>query len=194
MTGERYAYVREGEAGSWEIVAGPLARDLPAPEVTVYVSAEQMDAYVADRPGASGWDDLDEMAQAAHIVYTSKLIDSLPFVGKKYETDITEQPLQWPRLIKTRRGWAVERDGDGNVCIPQAIKDAVCEEALARLDTSNDQRRKLQEGGVTNFKLGELWEEYDGSLQGGGIKGTPLRSWTAYRLLEPYLAKGARSR
>jgi hypothetical protein len=195
MTGERYAYVREGEAGSWEIVAGPLARDLPAPEVTVYISIEQMDAYVADRPGASGWDDLDEMAQAAHIVYTSKLIDSLPFVGKKYETDLTEQPLQWPRLIKTRRGWVVsDRDADDNVVVPQAIKDAVCEEILARLDTTNDARRALQEGGVKSFRLSDLSETYTGEMQGGGILGTPLRSWTAYRFLEPYLAKGARSR
>lgn len=194
MTDERYAYVREGEAGSWEIVAGPLARDLPAPEVTVYVSAEQMDAYVADRPGSSSWDDLDETAQTAHIVYTSKLIDSLPFVGKKYETDISEQPLQWPRLIKTRRGWVVERDADGNAVVPQLIRDAVCEEILARLDTTNDARRALQEGGVKSFHLSDLSETYTGEMQGGGILGTPLRSWTAYRLLEPYLAKGARSR
>jgi hypothetical protein len=160
-----------------------------------YVTSDEMDAYVVDRPDAVAWDALSGDEQDALLVYVSGLVDSLPFIGKKFEYDITTQPLQWPRLIKTRRGWVVaDRDADDIPVIPQAIKDAVCEEALARLDTSNDQRRKLQEGGVTNFKLGELWEEYDGSLQGGGIKGTPLRSWAAYRLLEPYLAKGARSR
>jgi len=160
-----------------------------------YVTSDEMDAYVADRPDAVAWDALSGDEQDALLVYVSGLVDSLPFTGKKYETDISSQPLQWPRLIKTRRGWVVsDRDAEDNAVVPQAIKDAVCEESLARLDTTNDQRRKLQEGGVTLFKLGELWEEYTGSLQGGRIKGTPLRSWAAYRLLEPYLAKGARSR
>jgi len=160
-----------------------------------YITSDEMDAYVADRPEEAVWEALTGDEQTALLVYVSKLVDALPFVGKKYETDISSQPLQWPRLIKTRRGWAVaDRDADDNVVVPQAIKDAVAEEILARLDTTNDQRRKLQEGGVTDFKLGELWEEYDAGMQGGGIKGTPLRSWTAYRLLEPYLAKGARSR
>jgi hypothetical protein len=116
-------------------------------------------------------------------------------VGKKYETDISSQPLQWPRSIKTRRGWVIsDLDADGNVVVPQAIKDAVCEEILARLSTENAGRRKLQRGGVKSFKLSEVSETFDGSLQGGGILGTPLISWTAYRLLEPYLAKGARAR
>jgi len=159
-----------------------------------YVSDSEMTAYAADRPDSTAWTGASSAEKEDALKYASKLVDSLPFVGKKYDTDISSQPLQWPRLIKVRGGWTVERDAEGDVCIPQAIKDAVCEEILARLDTTNDKRRALQEGGVTYFKLGELWEEYDGSLQGGGIKGTPLRSWTAYRLLEPYLAKGARAR
>jgi len=163
--------------------------------MTEYITSGEMDTYAANRPDSSAWTGASTADKEAALKYASKLVDSLPFVGKKYETDISSQPLQWPRLIKTRQGWVVaDRDADDNVVVPQAIKDAVCEEILARLDTTNDKRRALQEGGVTYFKLGELWEEYDGSLQGGGIKGTPLRSWTAYRLLEPYLAKGARSR
>lgn len=160
-----------------------------------YITSSEMDAYVADRPGSSAWTGASSALKEDLLKYVSKLVDSLPFVGKKYDTDLSTQPLQWPRLIRTRQGWVVaDRDADDNVVVPQAIKDAVCEEIMARLDTTNDKRRALQEGGVTYFKLGELWEEYDGSLLGGGIEGTPLRSWTAYRLLEPYLAKGARAR
>jgi len=160
-----------------------------------YITSSEMDTYAANRPDSTAWSGASSADKEAALKYASKLVDSLPFVGKKYDTDLSTQPLQWPRLIKTRQGWVVaDRDADDNVVVPQAIKDAVCEEILARLDTTNDKRRALQEGGVTYFKLGELWEEYDGSLQGGGIKGTPLRSWTAYRLLEPYLAKGARAR
>jgi hypothetical protein len=163
--------------------------------MATYVDCDEMSTYAADRPDSTAWTDASTAEKEDALKYASKLVDSLPFVGKKYETDISSQPLQWPRLIKTRHGWVVaDRDADDNVVVPQAIKDAVCEEILARLDTTNDKRRALQEGGVTYFKLGELWEEYDGSLRGGGIEGTPLRSWTAYRLLEPYLAKGARAR
>ena len=157
---------------------------------TEYVDIDGMDDYVLDLPTAALWDALDEGEQEAILIYVSKLVDSLPFTGRKYDTS---QALQWPRLIKVRGGWKVERDGDGEVCIPTAIKDAVCEEVLARLDTSNDARRALQEGGVKSFRLSDLSETFDSSMQGGGIKGTPLRSWTAYRYLEPYLAKGAKA-
>ncbi len=160
-----------------------------------YVTSDEMDAYVADRPDAAAWDALTGDEQEALLVFVSGLIDSLPFTGKKYEYDIETQPLQWPRLIKTRRGWVAERDADGVAVIPGPIKDAVCEETLARLDTTNDSRRKLQEGGVKSFNIGgKLSEAYGAELKGGGILSTPLRSWTAYRLLEPYLAKGARVR
>lgn len=155
-----------------------------------YADADEMAAYVADRPEAALWDALDEDEQEAILIYVSGLVDALPFTGRKYDTS---QPLQWPRLIKTRQGWRVERDADDNVVVPQPIKDAVCEEILARLDTTNDARRALQEAGVKSFRLSDLSESYGDDLQGGGIKGTPLRSWTAYRLLEPYLSTGARA-
>jgi hypothetical protein len=160
-----------------------------------YLTSDEMDAYCADRPDSSAWGAASEAAQEDLLKFVSKLVDSLPFVGKKYETDISEQPLQWPRLIKTRQGWRIsDLDENDDPCIPQAVKDAVAEEILARLDTTNDKRRALQEGGVKSFRLSDLSETFGGDLKGGGILGTPLRSWTAYRLLEPYLAKGARAR
>ncbi len=163
--------------------------------MATYVDSDEMDDYVADRPDSSAWTGASSADKEDALKYSSKIVDSLPFVGKKYETDISTQPLQWPRLIKTRRGWVIsDLDADGNAVVPQAIKDAVCEEILARLSTENAGRRKLQRGGVKSFKLSEVSETFDGSLQGGGVLGTPLWSWTAYRLLEPYLAKGARAR
>ena len=163
--------------------------------MATYVDSDEMDDYVADRPDSSAWTGASSADKEDALKYSSKIVDSLPFVGKKYETDISTQPLQWPRSIKTRRGWVIsDLDADGNVMVPQAIKDAVCEEILARLSTENAGRRKLQRGGVKSFKLSEVSETFDRSLQGGGVLGAPLWSWTAYRLLEPYLAKGARAR
>ena len=159
--------------------------------MTEYVTSEEMDAYAADRPDSSAWTGATEADQEDALKYSSSLVDSLLFVGRKYDTD---QALQWPRLIKVRGGWTVERDTEGDVCIPQAIKDAVCEEILARLSPTGDERRALQASGVKSFRISDLSETFDPAMQGGGIKGTPLISWTAYRLLEPYLAKGARAR
>ncbi len=117
-----------------------------------YITSSEMDAYVADRPGSSAWTGASSALKEDLLKYVSKLVDSLPFVGKKYDTDLSTQPLQWPRLIKTRQGWVVaDRDADDNVVVPQAIKVAVCEEIMARRDTTNDLRRMLQEGGVTYF-------------------------------------------
>ena len=160
-----------------------------------YITSSEMDTYAANRPDSTAWSGASSADKEAALKYASKLVDSLPFVGKKYDTDLSTQPLQWPRLIKTRQGWVVaDRDADDNVVVPQAIKDAVCEEILARLSPAGDERRALQADGVKSFRLGDLSETYGDDLRGGGIKGTPLRSWTAYRLLEPYLAKGARAR
>ena len=159
-----------------------------------YVDCDEMSTYAADRPDSTAWTGASSADKEAALKYASKLVDSLPFVGKKYETDISSQPLQWPRLIKVRGGWTVERDADDNVVVPQAIKDAVCEEILARLSPIDGKRHALQADGVKSFRLGDLSETYGDDLRGGGIKGTPLISWTAYRLLEPYLAKGARAR
>lgn len=160
-----------------------------------YITSGEMDAYAADRPDSSAWTGASSAEKEDALKYSSKLVDSLPFVGKKYETDISSQPLQWPRLIKTRQGWVVaDRDADDNAVVPQAIKDAVAEEILARLSPTGDERRALQASGVKSFRISDLSETFDPAMQGGGIKGTPLISWTAYRLLEPYLAKGARAR
>ncbi len=163
--------------------------------MTEYVTSAEMDAYVADRPDSAAWTGAGAGDKDDALKFSSKIVDSLLFIGKKYETDITIQPLQWPRLVKVRGGWRVaDLDSSGDAVVPQAIKNAVFEEIIARLTTTNDARRALQEGGVKSFKLSDLSETFDSSMQGGGVRGTPLRSWEAYRFLEPYLSMGGRSR
>ena len=119
-----------------------------------YITSSEMDAYVADRPGSSAWTGASSALKEDLLKYVSKLVDSLPFVGKKYDTDLSTQPLQWPRRIKTRQGWVVaDRDADDNVVVPQAIKDAVCEEILARLSPAGDERRALQADGTIHIEV-----------------------------------------
>lgn len=162
--------------------------------MATYVDSDDVDSYVADRPDSAAWTGATTAEKADALIYSSKIIDSLLFIGKKYETDISVQPLQWPRLVKTRHGWRIaDLDSSDEPCVPQAIKNACCEEIIARLDTTNAKRQKLQAGGVKSFKISEISETFDGTLKGGGVQCTPLVSWMAYRFLEPYLAKGAKS-
>jgi hypothetical protein len=67
--------------------------------------------------------------------------------------------------------------------VPQAVKDATCEEALALLERGNSQRRKLQAEGVVSMNIGGLGETY---AVGSG-KG--LLSQEAKELLRPWLLR-----
>jgi hypothetical protein len=154
-----------------------------------------MTAYVADRPYSSAWTGATSAEKEDALKYASKLVDSLPFVGKKYETDISSQPLQWPRLIKTRHGWRIaDLDADDNVVVPQAIKDAVCEEALAiiRAGDPDDSPRALAiADGVTSQRLADGTSESYNLSKSEARMG--LLSPVAWRFLEPYITRGARS-
>lgn len=65
--------------------------------------------------------------------------------------------------------------------VPEAVKEACCEEALAMLERGNSQRRKLQQEGVQSFALGNMSETY---VAGAG---RGLLSQEAKELLRPWL-------
>lgn len=46
--------------------------------------------------------------------------------------------------------------------VPDNVKYAVCEEALAMSNTELTKRKELQDQGVTSFSLGSLSESYQG--------------------------------
>jgi len=78
-----------------------------------------------------------------------------------------EQELAFPRHQDTE--------------VPEAVKEACCEEALALLESGNSQRRKLQQEGVQSFSLGNMSETF----AAGAGKG--LLSQEAKELLRPWL-------
>jgi len=88
----------------------------------------------------------------------------MPLRGRK--TDL-HQPLAFPRYPDTE--------------LPEAVKEACCEEALALLERGNSQRRKLQQEGVQSFSLGNMSETF----AAGAGKG--LLSQEAKELLRPWL-------
>ena len=132
-----------------------------------YCTIEEANEYFAGRLHAESWGETSEADKEKALRQATRSIDRMPLMGKK--TDL-HQPLAFPRYPDTE--------------IPEAVKEACCEEALALLERGNSQRRKLQQEGVQSFTLGNMSETY---APGGG---RGLLSQEAKELLRPWLLGG----
>jgi len=129
-----------------------------------YIDITGADEYFSGRLHAESWAGATEEDQEKALKQATREIDRQPLRGQKAETD---QTLAFPRYPNTE--------------VPQAVKDACCEVALALLEKGNDQRRKLQQEGVQSFTLGNMSETY----AAGAGKG--ILSQDATELLKPWL-------
>ena len=129
-----------------------------------YCTIEYADEYFKNRLHAESWGQADESTKEKALKQATKAIDWQLLKGRK-ATD--EQELAFPRHPDTE--------------VPEAVKEACCEEALALLEKGNSQRRKLQQEGVQSFTLGNMSESY----AAGAAKG--LLSQEAKELLQPWL-------
>lgn len=129
-----------------------------------YCTIEYADEYFQNRLHAESWGQAYESAKEKAIRQATKAIDRQPLKGRKADTT---QTLAFPRYPDTE--------------VPEAVKEACCEEALALLERGNSQRRKLQQEGVQSFTLGNMSESY----AAGAGKG--LLSQEAKELLRPWL-------
>ena len=129
-----------------------------------YCTIEYANEYFGRRLHAEIWFEADDSTKEKALWQATRSIDRMPLRGRK--TDL-HQPLAFPRYPDTE--------------IPEAVKEACCEEALALLESGNSQRRKLQQEGVQSFTLGNMSETY---IAGAG-KG--LLSQEAKELLRPWL-------
>ena len=132
-----------------------------------YCTIEYADEYCQNRLHAEVWEQADESAKEKALRQATRAIDRQPLRGRKTNP---EQELAFPRHPDTE--------------VPEAVKEACCEEALAMLERGNGQRRKLQQEGVQSFALGNMSETY---VAGAG-KG--LLSQEAKELLRPWLLGG----
>ena len=130
----------------------------------MYVNLAEANEYFSNRLHADVWAEVSDADKEKALVMATKAIDRQPLKGRK-ATD--EQELAFPRYPDTE--------------LPEAVKEACCEEALALLERGNSQRRKLQQEGVQSFTLGNMSETY---ITGAG-KG--LLSREAKELLRPWL-------
>ena len=129
-----------------------------------YCTIEYADEYFNNRLHAESWGQADDETKEKALRQATKTIDRQPLRGRKTETG---QVLAFPRYPDTE--------------VPEVVKEACCEEALAMLERGNSQRRKLQQEGVQSFSLGNMSETF----AAGAGKG--LLSQEAKELLRPWL-------
>jgi len=129
-----------------------------------YCTIEYADEYFKNRLHAESWSGADSETKEKALKQATREIDRQPLKGRKTETS---QTLAFPRYPDSE--------------VPEAVKDACCEVALALLERGNSQRRKLQQEGVQSFSLGNMSEAY---VAGAG---RGLLSQEAKELLRPWL-------
>ena len=130
----------------------------------MYINLTEANEYFSDRLHVDAWANASDADKEKALAMAAKAIDRQPLKGRKTDT---AQTLAFPRYPDTE--------------VPEAVKEACCEEALALLERGNSQRRKLQQEGVQSLSLGNMSETY---ITGAG-KG--LLSQEAKELLRPWL-------
>jgi len=135
--------------------------------VQSYCTIEYADQYFKNRLHAESWGETSEADKEKALKQATRAIDRQLLKGRK-ATDTQE--LAFPRYPDTE--------------VPEAVKEACCEEALAILERGNSQRRKLQQEGVQSFTLGNMSETYAPGA------GRGLLSQEAKELLRPWLLGG----
>ena len=132
-----------------------------------YVNLTEANEYFSNRLHADAWAEASDADKEKALAMATKAIDRQPLKGRK--TDLAQE-MAFPRYPDTE--------------VPEAIKEACCEEALAILERGNSQRRRLQQEGVQSFSLGNMSETYAPGA------GRGLLSQEAKELLRPWLLGG----
>jgi hypothetical protein len=158
-----------------------------------YVSVASAGAYFSGDPRATAFLALVS-GMAWYLTRATKTIDAMPFAGLTYyiynrntTIDADEQALAFPRVID---GKVHDWDEDtGLPIVPQNVKDACCEEAIALYkffaDSDNTDRQAMKEQGVQIYNLGGVYSET--LAASNPEKHNGLLSSEAYRLMKGYL-------
>lgn len=141
-----------------------------------YVTTTEANEYFDGKLYADEWNRADETTKEKALKEACRRINRLAFKGEKV---VEAQLLAFPRKmpIFNRIGVIGFTDDTG---IPEEVKAAQCEEALALLRYGNNARTKAQEQNVIRVSFGEISEEYRTNLK--------LLSKEALEILKPYLA------
>lgn len=142
-----------------------LCGGLPVADFTdsYFDSDSDLETAIGDNPKAAAvaLKAASGATQQWYCQEATRHIDQLALAGQKYDTDIIAgvavQPLQFPRIIDgVTCDW---NDSTDLPIVPQAVKDACMEEALAIFSQGAGGRRDLQEQGVASYSIGGKLQE-----------------------------------
>lgn len=160
--------------------------DIPqTPTLDAYVTLAEMDAYFAGNDRATALLALSEAQRTSLLNQATQAIDNTQFRGTKYDTSITagvhDQKRAFPRIID---GVTLDYNSTSSLAIvPQDVKYACMEEALAIQLAGVGGRKQLQDEGVQSFALANKLSE--SFIPGAGNRS--LQSRAARQLLRKYM-------
>lgn len=155
------------------------------PALDAYVTLDEMDEYFTGNDRATDLLALTVAQRTSLLNQATRAIDMTRFRGTKYDQGITagvqDQARAFPRIIDhVTLNW---NDSTSAAIVPDEVKNACMEEALAIYLAGVGGRRQLQEEGVQSFSLvGKLSETF---APGAGTQ--TLQSTIAKQLLRPYM-------
>jgi len=160
-----------------------------------YISVADADTYFAGRLNTEAWDGAVATTKEKALKQATREIDRQVFLGRKADSD---QALEFPRCYVADprgTGWTSQYTFNvtlGMYCdaaVPQVIKDATCEQALALLSmtTYDRERERAHAAGVIGGSIGDANEYSSAEIVRGKMRGTRLCP-EARQLLLPYLA------
>ncbi len=146
-----------------------------------YVSVADADTYFTERLGATAWTGATTGNKTAALLQACRTLERLRYIGSHPGST---QSLSWPREGATDpRGYGI-----ASTVVPQAMKDAQCEEALALLQMAEDadavSREMAQKQGIRDVVVGGVREVYGERRRLAG-----LLSEEAYALVRHYLLR-----
>jgi hypothetical protein len=162
-----------------------------------YVTLTEATTYFATRLNSAAWTAASSADKEAALLTACRRIEACRIAVNRrpygYGVRISDPLVYDPRApyLDTQRlsfPRQVDRDTTGTYIIPQAAKDAQCEEALALLarGTEDERRQALRAAGVRSFSVDGLSETY----ADGDAPGVALTSPDARSLIGPYLRAG----
>jgi len=132
--------------------------------MSAYVTLVEAATYFATCLYTEKWAAATPNEKTAALTMAQREIDVLPLIGTKA---VNTQLNQFPRAYVVRTDafnmtspTVFSTYGTVDLIIPQAVRDATCEEALAILKYGDSERVRLQEQGVTSASRGDLNETY----------------------------------
>lgn len=142
-----------------------------------YVTIDEANEYISGKVYATDWETSDTSTKEKALKEACRKINRLQFKGQKVDTG---QVLEFPRRMPVlgRIGAIGFMTGEE---VPDEVKAAQCEEALAILKYGNSARTKAQEQNIVSVKIGDVSETYKGRVG-------RLMSHEAYELMKSFIA------